>query len=1086
MKRLCTFLLALASVANSYAGIWIDSLSYLLNTNTHQATVARSGVSTYRQYTEINIPTSVTYNNSTYVVVEIETSSFAGCSLLEKVTIPQSVRSIGKYAFNEDSLLVQINIPSGLKEIKTATFYGCTRLPSLVLPNGLDSIDEYAFYNCSSLRDVNIPSTVKKIGLRAFYGCSSLTSLDVPSGVSAIMTSTFENCHALKTLTLPDNVSSIGELAFSRCYALDSLTLPADLMYIGSWAFYLCENLSSIVIPDNTFAIDQFAFHECYRLKSVKLGKNLTALPERVFSDCWALESIDIPDNITSLGEGAFESCGKLRSVRFSSALTEIPENAFYYCRSLDSVYLPSGVTSIGKWAFAYCDSLHMVTIPQSVTSVHTEAFKNSNALHNVNLNAPQLFNVEGGLSSSFGKQVKRYVLGDAFTTINDDAFAGCDSLQEVEFGPNVTSIGKRAFANLPNLRTITLPDVITTIDEGTFANSNLESITIGPNITSIAADAFSGCTNLKTVTINSTAIFNQTFSATHSLKDVFGPQVTTFILGDSITTIGGYTFAGCESLTNIVFGSNVKKIEHYGLKNCGIHSIAIPEQLEQIGSYVFEGCTNLRTVYWNAINCHKKNSEYMFARILEQIDTIYLGDQVEYIPEYMYAGLTQFSAFTLPANIKGIRDNAFKDCAFTKVYISDLAVWCQLELGHNPLDIANELYLNGQLVEGELTLPGNITTVASRVFDGYQHITSLIIPDNITTIGGYAFRGTPLRAVTVGSGVVDMNYACYQCDSLTTVYLNAPSFKTSCSYAFGPQVTDYILSENITVIGAGWFRDCTNMRAITIPENVTAIETSAFSGCAGLKEIVVPDRVTSIGSYAFSDCHLNKITLGESIDSIADCAFIDSQLDTVVWNIRNYRDCAKDDTPFGQKVMRPVIGPINWSCTSGIKSFIFGDKVEYVPAYLCQNMYNLTSLVFPKGVTSIGENAFYGCNAVTFIDLPSTLTSIGAGTFGSCGQLDTLYCHAKTPPVITDNTFNNYTTYNCKVFVQKSSLAQYKSATGWKNFTNYITIPDEDQGIEEVIANGKLADKQKVLIDGQLYILRGEKIYTMQGQEVK
>lgn len=1022
MKRLCTFLLALASVASISAGYryLIDGIEYEL---------------------EYPAQAYVTWkNNFNY-----------GAS------------------YTEDTII-----------IPEAVIYGESA-------NVVERILADAFRNSENLKYVSIPETVTQIGERAFENASALPSITLPSGLTVLSTHTFNFCSSLKSVTLPQNLTTIGEGAFMRCTVLDSITLPASLLYIGSWAFYLCDSLSYIVIPDKTLAIGEYAFYQCGNLKSVTFGQKLKALPTSSFAQC-DLRAINIPDNITSLGEGVFENNGKLRSVRFSSALTEIPENAFYYCRSLDSVSLPSGVTSIGKWAFAYCDSLHMVTIPQSVTSVHTEAFKNSNALHNVNLNAPQLFNVEGGLSSSFGKQVKRYVLGDAFTTINDDAFAGCDSLQEVEFGPNVTTIGKRAFANLPNLRTIILPDVITTIDEGTFANSNLESITIGPNITSIAADAFSGCTNLKTVTINSTAIFNQTFSATHSLKDVFGPQVTTFILGDSITTIGGYTFAGCANLTNVIIGKNVKTIQNYAFRNwTGCTSITIPEQIETIGGYVFYGCTNLRTVYWNAINCREQyTSNYMFQGIATQIDTIYLGENVEYITETLFAGMTQLTSFTLPAHIKGIRDYAFKDCTFTKVYISDLSAWCQLELGHNPLDIANELYLNGQLVEGELTLPSNITTVASRVFDGYQHITSLIIPDNITTIGGYAFRGTPLRAVTVGSGVVDMNYACYQCDSLTTVYLNAPSFKTSCSYAFGPQVTDYILSENITVIGAGWFRDCTNMRAITIPENVTVIETSAFSGCTGLKEIVVPDKVTSIGSYAFSNCHLNKITLGESIDSIADCAFIDSQLDTVVWNIRNYRDCVKDDTPFKQNVMRPVIGPIKWDITGGITSFIFGDKVEYVPAYLCQNMYNLTSLIFPKGVTSIGENAFYGCGNVTFIDLPSTLTSIGAGTFGSCGQLDTLYCHAKTPPVITDNTFNNYTTYNCKVFVQKSSLAQYKSATGWKNFTNYITIPDEDQGIEEVIANGKLADKQKVLIDGQLYILRGEKIYTMQGQEVK
>ena len=1023
MKRLCTFLLALASVANISSAAdryLIDGIEYELEYPAHAYVTWKNNFNYGASYTEdtIIIPEAVIYGESANVVERILAD---------------------------------------------------------------------AFRNSENLKYVSIPETVTQIGERAFENASALPSITLPSGLTVLSTHTFNFCSSLKSVTLPQNLNTIGEGAFMRCTVLDSITLPASLLYIGSWAFYLCDSLSYIVIPDKTLAIGEYAFYQCGNLKSVTFGQKLKALPTSSFAQC-DLRAINIPDNITSLGEGVFENNGKLRSVRFSSALTEIPENAFYYCRSLDSVYLPSGVTSIGKWAFAYCDSLYVISIPQSMTSINSEAFKGSKSLYNVLLNAPQLFNVEGGLSSSFGKQVKRYVLGDAFTTINDDAFAGCDSLQEVEFGPNVTTIGKRAFANLPNLRTIILPDAITTIDEGTFANSNLESITIGPNITSIAADAFSGCTNLKTVIINSTAIFNQTFTESRSLKDIFGEQVTTYVLGDSITTIGGYTFAGCANLTNVIIGKNVKTIQNYAFRNwTGCTSITIPEQIEKIGGYVFYGCTNLRTVYWNAINCREQyTSDYMFQGIATQIDTIYLGENVEYITETLFAGMTQLTSFTLPAHIKGIRDNAFKDCTFTKVYISDLSAWCQLELGHNPLDIANELYLNGQLVEGELTLPSNITTVALRVFDGYQHITSLIIPDNITTINYYAFRGTPLRTVTVGSGVVDMNSACYQCDSLTTVYLNAPSFKTSCSYAFGPQVTDYILSENITVIGAGWFRDCTNMRAITIPENVTAIETSAFSGCTGLKEIVVPDRVTSIGSGAFSNCHLNKITLGESIDSIADGAFMYCGIDTVVWNVKNYHDCVKDDTPFKQNVMRPVTGPIKWDITGGITSFIFGDKVEYVPAYLCQNMYQLTSLIFPKGVTSIGDHVFYGCYNVTFVDLPSTLTSIGAGAFESCGLLDTLYCHAQTPPTIDEYTFNSSCTHNCKVFVQQSSLDKYKSAIGWKNFYNYVTIPDEDQGIEEVIANGKLADKQKVLIDGQLYILRGEKIYTMQGQEVK
>ena len=1056
MKKLFTVILAVvASVGIANAEVVVPE--YTSNNLVYQLEVDDSGNrdaklidwivdGSQEHSTVVEVPIYVSYGGYTYYVRCIGSDAFRG-ETLSKCILPYTIRTISDFAF------------SGQPVLHTLQFS----------QNGLiDSIGKQAFKG-SALESFYIPAA--------------------PKGQMCLGEGTFENCSVLKSIGFGSNVRNLPKEMFLNCTSLDTVVLPGTVWSIGERIFAGCSSL-----------------------KQITIGSAIGTLPKEAFANCTSLESFEMPNTVSYVAHGLFQGCTSLRSVTWSNQITSIPEWTFENCTALDSVVFPAHINEIEYRAFGNCTGLKSIVIPENITTVSPTAFFQCTELKEVTINSNPLVNLDYKndrytVPDMFGNQVTHYILGDNITSIADCMFLNATNLEKVTFGSNIQTIGKGAFANCTSLETFMMPTSIAdstfvgcdnlrevilgpnakTIGKGAFANcSSLESITISEGVEQIDAGAFAGCTNLKTVIINSPAIFNQTFTESRSLKDIFGEQVTTYVLGDSITTIGGYTFAGCANLTNVIIGKNVKTIQNYAFRNwTGCTSITIPEQIEKIGGYVFYGCTNLRTVYWNAINCREQyTKDYMFQGIATQIDTIYLGENVEYITETLFAGMTQLTSFTLPAHIKGIRDNAFKDCTFTKVYISDLSAWCQLELGHNPLDIASELYLNGELVEGELILPGNITTVASRVFDGYQHITSLIIPDNITTINYYAFRGTPLRTVTVGSGVVDMNYACYQCDSLTTVYLNAPSFKTSCSYAFGPQVTDYILSENITVIGARWFGDCVNMRAITIPENVTAIETSAFSGCTGLKEIVVPDKVTSIGSYAFSKCHLNKITLGESIDSIADCAFIDSHLDTVVWNIRNYRDCVKDDTPFKQNVMRPVIGPIKWDITAGITSFIFGDKVEYVPAYLCQNMYNLTSLVFPKGVTSIGENAFYGCYAVTFIDLPSTLTSIGAGTFGSCGQLDTLYCHAKTPPTITDNTFNNYN--NCKVFVQQSSLDKYKSAIGWKNFYNYVTIPDEDQGIEEVIANGKLADKQKVLHEGQIYILRGEKVYTVTGQEVR
>ena len=140
---------------------------------------------------------------------------------------------------------------------------------SIVMPDSVTSIGNYAFYGCSSLTNITIPDSITSIGNNTFYNCSNLTSIAVPDGVISLGDHAFSRCSGLTAITIPNSVTNIKDSAFSRCTSLTSITVSTSVTSIESGAFSGCISLASITIPDRATSIGNGAFNDCISLASV-------------------------------------------------------------------------------------------------------------------------------------------------------------------------------------------------------------------------------------------------------------------------------------------------------------------------------------------------------------------------------------------------------------------------------------------------------------------------------------------------------------------------------------------------------------------------------------------------------------------------------------------------------------------------------------------------------------------------------------------------------------------------------------------------------------------------------------------------
>ena len=596
--------------------------------------------------------------------------------------------------------------------------------------------------------------------------------------------------------------------------------------------------------------------------------------------------SATITDGVTSVGGNAFSGYSNLKQVTLPDSIKTIYGSAFFECTALEEIYVPDSVKYIDSRVFMGCTSLKNITIGSGISNIEWSAFENCTELTNV------------------------YYTGDLanWCAIDFSESYGSNTCNPMYYASYLYIQGTRPSGN------IVIPEIVTTIPYGTFKNCNeLTNITIPNSVTKIKPYAFYNCTGLKSV-----------------------------VIPDSITRLDNYIFYGCTGLSNVVIGNNVTSITSNVFSGCsGITELKMPASSYFDGSS-FKGCTNIDkvtlTIGSGKMQDYSDASYRYTPWYISKSSTVIIEDGVTNISKYAFNNCYNLTDLTIGSDVKTVDSYAFYKCNnLTNVYYTgDIAGWCEIKFSTSPLTFAENLYIDGNFVEGIIVIPDGVTSIGNSAFKNRTLITGVEIPDSVTSIGGGAFYDcTALENITPLKNTEYIGTNAFY----NTGYYNDPAnwdngflyIGTNLVAVDNDKVTDECTLYSKTTLVASRIFEKSNITSLDMPNSVKYINDYAFINCDNLESVNLSSNLVTLGNGAFYDCDmLTDIEIPAGISELSNYMFYGSDM--------------------------------------------------------------LNNVVLNNGLVSIGEKAFYNVPNLTRLEIPGTVTSIDPTAFDNSGITDIYY----------------------------------------------------------------------------------------------
>jgi uncharacterized protein (TIGR02145 family) len=997
-----------------------------------------------------------------------------GKTSITSIILPLSIISIGSNSFQYCNGLTTIVLPPLVTSIGNLAFFNCTNLTSVPIPSSVTSIGIQSFAYCYKLTPITIPSSVTSIGSNAFTGSSGSITVDANnpnySSLDGVLfnkaQTTLIQCLASKTgsYNIPLSVTSIGNSAFGNCGRLTNVVIPSSVITIGGNAFVGSSGLKTVDVNNpNYSSLDGVLFNKnqtilihfpISKTGSYNIPLSVTSIENQAFYNCYGLASVTIPSSVTAYGNNAFDYCTGLVSINTSGAvpLNLNSSSSFFYNvnKTTCTLYVPYGSKALYAAANQWKDFTNIVEMAEFKLSATTANIAASGGTATIDLTTDLAWTASSDQTwltvsptSGTGNQTLTFTVAANSSLSNLMAivtFSATDlppqTIVITQAGaPKTVAVTPGGLANVlteEELNTLTRLTLTGTIDARDFktmrdnmpflAEIDLSGVTFAAYSGTEGTNG-SGNVTYPVNTVPEYAFYNSITYGKESLISIVLPSsvisigsnafreclgLTSITLPSSVASVGDLAFFGCNGLTSINIPSSVTSIGLQSFSFCGnLTSITIPSSVSSIGYYAFLGSSGSITV-----DANNHNYSSLDGILFNKLQT-----------SLIQCLTSKNGSYNIPSSVISIESYAFQYC-----------------IGLTSIDI-----------------PSSVTYIGSSAFSRCTGLILINIPSSVTSIGNFAFNtcSNLSKIYTFKNSTVDLSSVTSVFNNVnkTTCILYVP-YGTKALYSAANQWKDFVnivemaefrLSATIANIpaaggsvsinltsGLAWTASSDQIWLTVSPTTGTGNQTFTLTATANssvatqqatvtISATDVPSQtiiVTQVGvpkalavtagglATAITGEELNTITkliLTGTIDArdfktMRDNMPLLTEIDLSGVTIVTYT--GTDGTAGSGSITYPengvpdyaFINNLNWQARTNLTSVILPSSlasIGYVAFYYCTGLKGDFNL--PSSVTTIGNSAFDGCNGLSSVFIPASVTSIGKPSFAECSGMITV-----------------------------------------------------------------------------------------------